>query len=277
MFRFGFNANSFRRAVAIAACVSLVSCGGRSMFVPPAGPGAAAPDAQTAWDEATKDCRNVDRVVSSLRVSGRIGGTRVPSINIDAAVALNQSIYLSAVASGRPVFLLVGTPARATLWLRTEDRAVTAAPAEILRALIGVSLSPDDLLGVLSGCVSREASFKDAQRHGATLAVQLANGQAFLEQRAGQWQVRAFESSSYSVEFIPPGRSIPQETWVWSVGGATSASLHLKMEEREPNGTLPPDIFRVPAGAQAAAPMTLEELASLWKNRSPQSRPWPVP
>jgi len=260
----------------IVSCAFVASCGGRSIFVPPAGPGVTAPDAASAWDEATKDCRGVERVVSSMRVSGSISGTRVWPMTVDAAVALNQSIYLSAIASGRPVFLLVGTPARATLWLRTDDRSVTAAPAEILQALIGVSLSSDDLLGVLSGCMSRDATFTSAVRHGAMLAVHTPAGRTFLEQRAGQWQARAFESKGFTVEFVPPGRSMPQDAWVWS-SAATPATLHLTMNERELNGSIRPEIFRVPAGALAAAPMTLEELASMWKNRTPQNRPWPAP
>ena len=266
-----------RIAVAIVLSTIVVSCGGRSRFVKPAGTGVAAPDAQVAWNQATSSCRAVDRVVSTLKVSGRIAGTRVPSINIEAAVILNQSIYLSAHASGRPLFLLAGTSSRATLWLRTEDRAVTAAPVDILSALIGVSLSPDDMLGVLSGCVSRDAAFAGAARHGATVAIAISNGTAFLEQRAGQWQMRAFESRNYTVEFVPPGQSIPQDTWVWSTVGTEPASLHLNVQERELNGTIPAEIFRVPAGAQAAAPMSLEELASLWKNRTPTAAHGPRP
>jgi len=266
-----------RVMLAIVVSLSVISCAGRSMFVPPAGPGAAATDAAAAWDDATKECRAMERVVSSVRVGGRIADTRIPSLTVDAAVVLNQSIYLSAVASGRPIFLLVGTPARATLWLRTDDRSVTAAPAAILEALIGVSLSNDEMAGVLSGCVARETTFTSAARHDAMLAIETPSGRTFLEQRAGTWETRAFEAKGFTVEFVPPGRSLPQDAWVWSSAGATKAALRLSITEREVNGTIPPEVFRVPAGAQAAAPMTLEELASMWKNRSPQNRPWPAP
>ena len=266
-----------RVSLVIVLVLAVSSCAGRSMFVPPVGPGVTVPDAAAAWDEATKDCRGLERVVSVMRVGGRIADTRVPPLNIDAAVVLNQSIYLSAVASGRPIFLLVGTPARATLWLRTDDRAVTAAPADILQALIGVSLSHDDLAGVVSGCVAREGTFTSATRHDAMLAVHTSSGRAFIEQRGGRWQTRAFEGKGFTVEFVPPGRSIPQDAWVWASGGSAKAALRLTINEREINGSIPPEVFRVPDGAQAAAPMTLEELASMWKNRSPQDRPWPAP
>jgi len=266
-----------RVSVVIGGCAIVLACGGRSIFVPPKGPGTPAPDAPSAWDAATKECRDARTVISSLRVSGRVGSTRVWPLTVDAAVVENQSIYLGATASGRPIFLLVGTPARATLWLRTENRAVTAAPTDILNALVGVSLSPDDLLAVLSGCAPRSESFVGGVRQGGLLAIETPGGHAFIEQTAGQWALRAFEGRSYTAEFVPPGRSIPQDSWIWSGTGASSASLHLTVQERTINGVVPAEALRVPAAAQAAAPMTLEELAAMWKNRTPENRPWPAP
>jgi hypothetical protein len=47
-----------------------------------------------------------------------------------------QSIYLGATVSVNRLLCWSAHP-RATLWLRTEDRAVTAAPTDILNALVG--------------------------------------------------------------------------------------------------------------------------------------------
>jgi hypothetical protein len=265
-----------RAAIAAASCAVVVACGaGRAIFVPPSGPGDPAPDAAAAWAEATSDCRDLRSVVSTFRVSGRIADARVWPITVEAAVIANQSIYLSAVASGKPVFMLVGTPSRATLWLRTDDRAVSADPSAILQALVGVSLSADDVLGVLSGCVAHAATMGRAARHGGVLSVETSAGTAHLEQRAGRWSVRAFQSATYTAEFVPPGRALPQDAWVWSKTGAAAASLRLAMTEREVNGPVPEQVFRVPPGAIAAAPITLEELATMWKNRAPL--PWSAP
>jgi hypothetical protein len=131
---------------------------------------------------------------------------------------------------------------------------------------------------LISGCVARGATVTGAFRHGATTAINTSAGRAFIEQRAGQWAVRAFEAPGLTAEFVPPGRSAPQDIWVWSraagsqdplPASASGAALHLTVTERELNGQVPGDVFRVPAGALAAAPMTLEELASMWKNRLP--------
>lgn len=265
------------RLLACLAIPFIASCGGRSMFVPPAGPGESVPDPSAAWEQATNGCRDLRSVVSSQRVSGRVGAARVWPLTIDAAVLADQSIYLSATASGKPIFLLAGSASRATLWLRTEERAITAEPAAILNALIGVSLSPDEMLGVLSGCVARGASIARASRHGASMTVETSAGRAFLDERAGQWAVRAFDTHGITAEFVAPGRAVPQDIWLWSGAGGSSASLHLNVTERELNGTVPPEVFRVPSGAQAAAPMTLEELAAMWKNRVPLPEDLPCP
>ena len=265
-----------RRICAVTVVVAAIAaaCGGRSVFVPPAGPGTPAPDAAAALSEATADCRDLRSIVSAFRVSGRINDARVWSIDVEAAVIANQSIYLGANASGKPIFMLVGTPSRATLWLRTDDRAVTADPSAILQALMGVSLSADDVLAVLSGCGARDLAVERATRHGAVLAVESSRGKTYLEQRNGRWLIRAVEASTYTAEFVPPGRAVPQDAWVWSKSATASAALRLAITERELNATVPDQVLRVPAGAQSAAPMTLEELAALWKNRAPS--PWPA-
>src|SRR5204862_5561351 len=162
----------------------------------------------------------------------------------------NQAIYLGATASGKSIFMLNGTPSRATLWLRTDDRAVTADPSAILQALMGVSLSAEDVLAVLSGCGPRAATFDRASRHGAVLAVENAGGRTYLEQRNARWAIRAFEAASYSVEFVPPGGAVPQDAWVWSKNATSSAALRLAMTSRELNGAVSEQVFRVPPGAQ---------------------------
>lgn len=258
-----------RLSLAVVLSGILAACGGRKIFVPPAGPGEAVADASAIWEQASRDCRDVHSLVSAVRVSGRVGGTRLWPLTVEAAMLANQSIYLGATASGRSIFLLAGSTSRATLWLRTDDRAVTADPVEILHALVGVSLSADDMLNLLSGCVARSASVTSAVRHGALTSIESSAGRVFLEQRAGQWAVRAFETPSLTAEFVPAGRATPQDIWIWSRAGTSAASLHLTVTEREVNGNVPAEVFRVPDGALAAKPMTLDELASMWKNRFP--------
>ena len=60
---------------------------------------------------------------------------------------------------GAPVFILVGVKDRGTLLLPRDRRVLDgAAPGDILKALIGVDLSPGDLLAAITGCVKANAA-----------------------------------------------------------------------------------------------------------------------
>lgn len=268
-----------RRLLGVALCVAVAACGGRAMFVPPAGPGTPAPDAATAWAEATAGCRNLQSYVATLRASGRVGGQRLWPVNIETAVLPDESIYLSATAAGRGLFVLAGTGNRAALWLRREQRIVTAAPADIVEALMSVRLSPSDLLMVLTGCATK-LEIAQASRHGGLLTIETAGARVHLERLGGRWQAKAIETNAFTVEYAQITGPLPQELWLWPAAGpGASASIHLTMSDAEVNGQVPASVFRMPAGAAAATPMTLEELktGAPWKHPAAESQrsPWP--
>jgi hypothetical protein len=245
------------------------------MFVPPAGPGRPAPDAPAAWAEVTRHCAPLQSYSAALRVSGRVGDARVWPIGLETAILGDQSIYLGATAAGQSVFVLAGTGDQATLWLRREQRTVTAAPAAIMEALLGMAVTPADLLGVLTACVARTSSPTSAEHHGGLLAIEAGGVRSYLEQRGGRWQVRAAQTRAFTVEYAPVLNPLPEELWLWPAAGARApAALHLTVTDAHLNESVPPAVFRVPAGAAAALPMTLEDLKSgvLWKNRAPLER-----
>ena len=178
-----------------------MACATRAMFVPPAGPGTPVTYAAAAWTEATANCRNARSYAAAARASGKFGAERLWPIGIDVAVTSDQSIYLAANAVGRSLFVLAGTANTATLWLRQEERVVTAAPAEIMDAIVGVPITPDRLLGVLTGCVARSFAITRAALHGSLLAVDTADARLYLEQSNGQWRTRAASTDAFVVEF----------------------------------------------------------------------------
>jgi hypothetical protein len=270
-----------RVLLGLALCVAAAACGGRGMFVPPAGPGTAAPDAAAAWAEATAACPAPQSYAASLRVSGRVGGQRLWPVTIEAAVLADESIYLSATAAGRGLFVLAGTGSRAALWLRREQRIVTAAPADIVEAIVGVRLSPNDLLAVLTGCATRSFDIVHASRQGALISIETKDARIYLERRGGRWQVRAGEMNAFTVEYAAANGSPPLELWLWpSASRGTSASIHLTVSDAQVNGPVPAAVFRMPAGAATATPMTLDELkaGAPWKTPSVESQrsAWPV-
>jgi hypothetical protein len=256
--------------------VAGAGCRTRAMFVPPSGPGEPAPEAASAWAEANAPCRDARAYVAALRVSGRVGTERIWPVSIDTAVTVDQSIYLGATAAGQSIFVLAGTSNRATLWLRRDERTVTATPAEILEAVVGVPFAPDQLLAVLTGCVARSLEITRAARHGGLLTIETADARVQLERRAGQWRTKAAQTDAFIVEFGAKRNPLPADVWIWSAPGrGPAASLHVSVGDPEVNGDVPPAVFRIPTGAANATPMTLEQLraAGPWRERAPAPIP----
>lgn len=255
MIRLGF--------VAVLVVATSAGCGHR-MFVPPAGPGSPVTDVGPAWTAATSLCRSATTYVAALRVSGRAGSSRIWPVSVEAALAGDDSIYLSATFSGRPIFVLAGRAGRATLWLREDPqnpRAVVATPGEIVEAILGMSLSPSRLLAVLSGCVTRAFSATSAVSHGSLIAVLTEDARVFLERQGGVWQTRAGDADGLVVEFQRESSRLPQKVWIQTAPGRDPrATLDVTVNSAELNGAVPASFFDVPPGAAAAEPMTIDEL-----------------
>ena len=244
------------------------------MFVPPAGPGAPVAYAAAAWTEATANCRNARSYAAAARASGKFGAERLWPVGLDIAVTTDQSIYLAANAVGRSLFVLAGTGNRATLWLRQEERVVNAAPADIMDAIVGVSIAPDRLLAVLTGCVARSFDVTRSALHGRLLAIDTADAHLYLEQMNGQWRTRAATTDAFVVEFAAYAGALPSDVWIWSVAGREpAASVRFSISDPEIDGQIPAGVFQVPRGAVGAKPLTLEELraAGPWKERGGSS------
>lgn len=250
------------RASLAAGCVVALAACGHPLFRPPAGPGLPAPDAAGAWEQATKVCRGATSFVAELRVSGRVGDDRFPSLTVASGLDNTGSVYLSATYSSQPIFLLVGAAERATLWLRRDNRAVVDAAGGILTELLGVPLSPERLLAVLTGCATRSVEIREADQRGRLLRVVTADAIVFLEQQQGAWRTRAAQVDGFTVQYERDGTSIPQRILIDADPGRPRASLDVRVSQAELNGTLPPDIFTPPAAAANAAPLTLAELRS---------------
>jgi hypothetical protein len=252
---------TLRAALAAGCLVALAACG-HPLFRPPAGPGVPAPEAAGAWEQATKVCRGATTFVAELRVSGRVGDDRFPSLTVESALDNKGSVYLGATYSGQPIFLMAGGADRATLWLRRDNRAVVDAPGAILAELLGVPLSPERLLAVLTGCATRSVEIREADRRGRLLRVVTPDAVVFLEQQQGAWRTRAAQVDGFSVQYTRDGTSVPQRILIDADPGRPRASLDVRVSQAELNGTVEPQHFTPPSAASNAAPLTLAELRS---------------
>ncbi len=234
-------------------CLLAVGCGGA--FVPPAGPGEPAPDAATAWDEATRACRGARTYRGTLRL-GVVGANLVTSVSADG------DVFLGAVVAGRPRFTLWGPRGdQATLLLHDDNRVVRAPAAEIVDALIGAAIGPEEWLAVLTGCVTRSHDMTGAARLGRLLRIDTRDGPVYLTRVGAVWRVRGGEVNGLIIDYTWREHAFPGEIRARSAPDQSRrASIAVEASDFSVNETLPPATFTPTRGAATAAPMTLDEL-----------------
>jgi len=144
--------SALRRSAAALFIVASACAPGRPAL--PTGAGQPYADAQAALDAATAACRGVRTWTAELGLSGRSGRQKLRG-RLIAGLAPG-SLYLEAVAPfGQPLFRLAARDGRATLLLPRDERILRdAAPADVVEALTGVALGPDELRALVSGCVA---------------------------------------------------------------------------------------------------------------------------
>ena len=232
-------------------------------MVLPSGPGTPRTDALPLFESTTAACRAVRTLTAELTLSGRTGQQKIRG-HVLAGLAPG-ALRLEGVAPfGAPAFILAAENVRGTLLL-ARDRSVlqSAPPSEFLQALVGVSLSPDDLLAVLTGCVKAAARPAGARAYGANwLAVDFPGGGiAYLNQKNGQWRVAAELLNGLEIDYGSTLNGLPQSLRIRSAdsGQAPTVDLEVRLQSFTINATLERDAFsvRVPPDTQ---PITLEEL-----------------
>lgn len=160
---------------------------------------------------------------------------------------------------GAPVFILVADGLRGTLLLSRERRVVQDAPPEdILNALVGIRLGPDDLRALLSGCVRAAAESTVARAYGADWrAIDLAaGGTIYLQRIGGAWRIVAGRYGGLEVDYAAFQGERPSQV----VLRGTDLNLALALNQIEINGDLPRDALvalKIPDGV---APLSLEQL-----------------
>jgi hypothetical protein len=172
-----------RLALGVMSCVTLLStaaCGAPLLKLPPVTPGASvAPDGAQAFDEATAACRRISGFSAEIGVKGSIGGRRIRA-RLLAGLAAPSSVRLEAFAGSQPIFFFVARGREATLVIPPpENRVLNRGPAdEVLEALTGLRVAPDDLRATLTGCAPEPAA-------------------GSLRTLGGEWRVATGEVTSY--------------------------------------------------------------------------------
>jgi hypothetical protein len=237
--------------------INLTACGTPRVTLP-SGSGTPAPDFQAAYAGARAACESVRVLQTELGLSGRAAGQRIRGRVL--AGLIPGALRLEGVAPfGAPVFILVADGVRGTLLLARDRRVVQdAAPEEILNALVGIRLGPDDLRAMLTGCVRSAADATTARAYGTDwLAIDLAaGGTVYLRRSDGVWRIVAGRYGGLEIDYPAFQGDRPSQV----VLRGADLSLVLALNQIEVNGELPRDqlvALKIPDGV---APLSLEQL-----------------
>jgi hypothetical protein len=237
--------------------IGLSACGQPRVTLP-TGPGTPAADFASAYAQGRAACENVRSMQVELGLSGRVAGQRVRGRVLAGLVP--GALRLEGLAPfGAPVFILVADGARGSLLLSRDRRIVKdAAPEDILGALVGIRLGPDDLRAMLAGCVRAAAEPAEARAYGADwLAVDLAaGGTVYLRRIAGAWRIVAGRSAGLEIDYAAFQRERPSLV----VLRGADLSLGLAVSQVEVNADLPRDQLISLNVPDDVSPLSLEAL-----------------
>lgn len=142
-------------AVAFALAVGVASCAPRTVQVAlPRGQGQPMADAALGAhvDAVSAPCRDLDALTADLRIAGRVNGDRVRG-TLQVGVEPGGVRLEGVPPFGAPVFILAGRAGAATLLFPRDGVFVSKVPVSaLMEAVVGVALTPPDLLALLGGC-----------------------------------------------------------------------------------------------------------------------------
>jgi hypothetical protein len=247
---------------ALAAGLAAAGCAARA-FVPPTGPSAPFPDYEQVFAQATVGCRGVRSFTAELSLSGRSGAARLRG-RVLSGFASPASLRLEGVAPfGAPVFILAARPEESVLLLPREDRVIRGpSPAQILDALVGIDLGPDDLRSILIGCVAPEPKPLAGAQVGRWLVVDLGEQvKAYLRAGRAVPMIEAAQIGPFLVEYNRRASDFPERVRLRSAAGpgGPETDITVRISQLETNVTLGSEAFRVVIPA-SATPMTIDEL-----------------
>jgi hypothetical protein len=194
----------------LALCALVAGCAPKRIALP-TDPGAPLPDFARIHQQLTAACRGVRTLTAELALSGRAGDQKLRG-RVIAGFARPASMRLEGVAPfGQPAFILGSTGGDATLWLPRDARVVRGEHAEdILGALTGVALAPQDLQAILTGCVTDIPPTAGHVHANGWASLEFpGNATMFLQRRGQSWQLRAARRGPWQVEYVTGTGPLP--------------------------------------------------------------------
>jgi hypothetical protein len=197
-----------------------------------------------------------------LSMSGHAGRQNLRG-RVDAGFARPERIALEGVAPfGKPFFVLTASDGASTLVLPRDGRYLRgAAPAEIIEALTGIRIAPDELMVALGGCAFYVGSVSDGRTFGnGWAAVDAGAATVWLRMIDGKWREVAAARGPLTIYYEDFTADRAQRLrLVMNTSDGADADIALRVSELEVNKPLDPAVFKL-AIPEGARPLTLEEL-----------------
>jgi hypothetical protein len=255
-------ARRWLRCVAWLALLALTAACGARFYEPPSGPASPATDGPQVLADATQRCRDVRSFQAAMRLS--VSGRRLPNLNVRTGIATDGRLILEVGATAAPDILMAGSADEATLLLRDGNRVVRAPAAAIVEALVGVSLSPQQLLALLTGCVARDLTATDAVAYNGIRRITTPDATVYVEQREGAWRIVAGNVGDIRIDYRPVAAPFPARVAVRA--DTRDVRFTLEIQEALADRPIADTSFQltVPPGA---VPMTVDELRDMFSRR----------
>jgi hypothetical protein len=258
---------ALRSALVAGATVVVTACAphGLARITLPTGPGAPAPDYAAAFASARNRCRDVRTFSAELSLSGHAGSQKLRG-RVLVGLAPGALRMEALAPGGNPAFILVADGTRGRLLLASDRRVLDGAPPEdILDALVGIALGPEDLRALLSGCLEASAEATGARAYGGEwLVVDLKGGDTIVLRRAadGAWRIVAGTHGGLAVQYGESAGVTPAQVRITATGSAGRPDLDvaLAVSQAEVNGDLPREQLVALIIPPGTSPITLQEL-----------------
>jgi hypothetical protein len=261
------NRRGLKAPTHIALCVGIaslfaMSCGRAPAVTLPSGAGAPFPGFADAYGQATEPCHNLNSLTAVLSMSGRAGRQNLRG-RVDAGFAGLDRIALEGVAPfGKPFFLLTASDGASTLVLPRDGRYLRgAAPAEIIEALTGIRIAPNELMVALAGCAFYVGSVSEGRTFSnGWAAVDAGAATVWLRMINGKWREVVGQRGPLTIYYDEfAGERAQRVRLAMQAPKGADADIRVRVSELEVNKPLDPAVFKlaIPEGAQ---PLTLEEL-----------------
>lgn len=247
-------------ALVAAVIAGVAGCAPTVRLALPTGNGTPLADVAAAEQVARGSCQAHAAVTADLRLSGRIDGEKVRG-TLQVGVTEDAMRLEGLAPFGAPVFILAARPGQAVLLLPRESAVArsTSAP-ELLDAVVGVAMTPADLLAIVSGCGVAEWTVRGGATFGDTWTrLDLGEHRTIWLQKtsSGTPVLMAAADQRWQIEYTRTGPAWPTAIRLRGIasGGAPRTDAVFAVDAPEalaalPDGALDID---VPPGARDVA------------------------